>query len=140
MRRRSRECALQILYQLDLTSEPDLESAISAYWDSFDKDIPVDREFAERLVRGVVARLTDVDAVISKVSAHWKVGRMAKVDRNLIRLASYEILHCPDIPAAASINEAIELAKRFSGDGAASFVNGVLDQIGKHADGEEPAE
>ena len=140
MRRRSRECALQILYQMDANhqlgedAEAGVDNAILAYWASFDGDIPVDREFAERLVRGVVQNLAGVDESIVSASDRWKLGRMAAVDRNLLRVASFEIRSCPDIPTKVSINESLEIAKRFSGTEAARFINGVLDNLAKGVD------
>jgi len=138
MRRRGRECALQILYQMDVSR--DLESdagrarvdeVLRAFWASFETVEDDEREFAERLVRGVVADLASLDDAVAKISQNWRVSRMGKVDRSLIRLAAYEILRCPDIPRVASINEAVEIAKRFSGKDSAAFVNGVLDQLSK---------
>jgi transcription antitermination protein NusB len=135
MRRRAREAALQIIYQLDVArllegaDAEAVETAMRDYWTSFEPVAPEDREFAERVVRGVAAEVKALDQAITAVSHHWKLDRMAKVDRSLLRLAAYEILRCPDIPRAASINEAIEIAKRFSGQESASFINGVLDQL-----------
>ena len=135
MRRRARECALQILYQLDMNSQLEggnaalVEAAIERYWTSFEPVSPEEREFAERLARGVAREVGQIDEAISAVSHHWRLGRMDMVDRNLIRLAAYEILRCPDIPKPASINEALEIAKRYSGTDSAAFVNGVLDQL-----------
>jgi N utilization substance protein B len=139
MRRRGRVCALQILYQLDLAKELDdeerttrtINAAIQRYWGSFDAVSPEDQRFAERIVHGVARDLEAIDAALAAVSHHWKVARMDKVDRNLLRLAAYEILRCPDIPRAASINEAIEIAKRFSGNESAAFINGILDRLAK---------
>lgn len=141
MRRRSRECALQILFQMDangtLVADSDsaaIEEAIRVYWSSFDDTTPLappDREFTERLVRGVAGNLDAVDSAIDDASSHWRIGRMSNVDRNLIRMAAYEIDRCPDIPPNVSINEALEIAKRFSGTGAVGFVNGVLDALAK---------
>lgn len=138
MRRRGRVCALQILYQLDLAkqlregvSTRDVDKAIFAYWRSFETVGLDDQDFAERLVHGVVRDLKHIDEALAGVSHHWKVNRMDKVDRNLLRLAAYEILRCADIPRAASINEAIEIAKRFSGNESAAFINGILDQLVK---------
>jgi len=142
MRRRGRECALQILYQMDVSR--DLESdagrarvdeSIAAFWASFETVEDDERAFAERLVRGVVKDLGSLDDAVARVSQNWRVARMGKVDRNLIRLAAYEILRCPDIPRVASINEAVEIAKRFSGKESAAFVNGVLDQLVKSEGG-----
>lgn len=137
MRRRGRECALQILYQLDFGGDDtgaaalptDIEAAIERYWSSFEAVTDDVRSFAERLARGVADDMKALDEAIAAVSHHWKVGRMGKVDRNLLRLAAYEILRCPDIPRAASINEAVEIAKRFSGNESAAFINGILDQL-----------
>jgi N utilization substance protein B len=140
MRRRGRECALQILYQMDMNHELDSEAgrgrvaeALTAFWGSFKTDEALDeeRDFAERLVRGVTGDLAALDDAIASVSQNWRVARMGTVDRNLIRIAAYEILRCPDIPRVASINEAVEIAKRFSGGESAAFVNGVLDQLVK---------
>lgn len=138
MRRRGRECALQILYQMDVGRELDseagpqrVEEALAHYWQSFEAVEEEERAFAERLVRGVITDIQDIDAAIAEVSQHWRISRMGKVDRNLLRLAAYEILRCPDVPRAASINEAVEIAKRFSGGESAAFINGILDQLGR---------
>lgn len=139
MRRRSRECALQILYQLDLSGQPSqdaidptgLEAAIQTYWSNFEPAVEEEREFAERLARGVINNLPEIDQALCDVSEHWRLSRMDKVDRNLLRLAAFEILHCPDIPRATSINEAIEIAKRYSGTESAAFINGILDRLGR---------
>lgn len=138
---------MQILYQLDLAKELEgarpgarhVDQAIQRYWSSFDAVGDEDKTFAERLVHGVVRDLIEIDQALANVSHHWKVARMDKVDRNLLRLAAYEILRCQDIPRAASINEAIEIAKRFSGNESAAFINGILDQLTKDAaSGEVP--
>jgi N utilization substance protein B len=142
MRRRGRVCALQILYQLDLAKElaadtfnPEaVRTAIGRYWQSFDPVDAEDEAFAERLVMGVAREVVAMDAALSAVSHHWKIARMDRVDRNVLRLAAYEMLRCPDIPRAASINEAIEIAKRFSNNDAAAFINGVLDQLARSKD------
>lgn len=152
MRRRARQCALQILYQLDINRQlraPDepashagesLERTLQEFWSSFEHISEADRTFSERLARGVVREQLAVDAAIEAVSSNWRLARMEVVDRNLLRLATYEILWCPDIPRAASINEALELAKRFHSRDAAAFINGVLDRLGDqpptHADDE----
>ncbi|MBN1959623.1 MAG: transcription antitermination factor NusB [Deltaproteobacteria bacterium] len=137
MRRRGRECALQILYQMDVNRELEnngqkvnVDKAINYFWQSFENVDEEDRNFAECLIRGVTANLHDLDEAIAKVSQNWRVARMGKVDRCLIRVAAYEILYCPDIPRVVSINEAVEIAKRFSGKESAAFVNGILDQVG----------
>lgn len=151
-RRRSRECALQILYGLDMSGaltrrgdgqpEPipaaELQRVLVDFWSSF-QDGPVDRVLTERLVRGVLGQLQMVDEAIGAAAKGWRVERMAAVDRNLMRVAAYEIRACPDIPVGVSINEALEVAKRFSGKESARFINGVLDQLAKQASAEEPA-
>ncbi len=136
MRRRARECALQILYQLDLSAGGGngidgqmLAAELERYFTHFDPVTPEEREFAERLVRGVIAEREAIDAAIAGASQHWKLTRMDNVDRNVLRLAAYEILRCPDVPRSASINEAVEIAKRFSGQESAAFINGILDQL-----------
>jgi len=111
-----------------LTQE-DLEVALNTYWDSFETVKPKVREFSERLVKGVSEHLAQLDDAISGQSKNWRISRMDRVDLNLLRLAAYEIIYCPDIPKAAAINEALEIAKRFSEDDAASFINGILDNL-----------
>ncbi|RYJ01504.1 MAG: transcription antitermination factor NusB [Acetobacteraceae bacterium] len=150
MRRQGRICALQILYQMDIGKHFDAASApepeavsdlLDMFWRSFEPVDPLERQFAERLVRGVARDTAALDAQVSKVSHNWKIARMAKVDRALLRLATFEILRCPDIPAAVSINEALEIAKRFSGVEAAPFINGILDQLAQlPAEPVEPVE
>lgn len=135
MRRRARECALQILYQLDvgghLRSGDTLRPELDRYWGSFEPVSPEVRAFTERLVEGVAREVVELDRILEEAANHWKLGRMAKVDRNLLRLAAFEILHCPDIPRSSSINEAIEIGKRFSTEDSGSFLNGVLDRLGE---------
>jgi N utilization substance protein B len=129
-----------MLYQLDLAQDLGREpfdpeavrTAMGRYWQSFDAVGPEDEAFAERLVMGVARELKEMDAALAEVSHHWKVARMGRVDRNVLRLAAYEMLRCPDIPRAASINEAIEIAKRFSNNEAAAFINGILDQLARN--------
>lgn len=137
MRRKGRVCALQILYQMDLAKNLDAETvsdadarlAIRRYWGSFERVGQEDEAFAERLVHGVVRELNAIDDALADASHHWRVARMGKVDRNLLRVAAYEMLFCQDIPRAVSINEAIEIAKRYNSSEAAAFINGILDQL-----------
>ncbi len=153
MRRQSRVCALQILYQLDLkrvlpvppaqaddaAEQPPpapvdmaaVQSALQLYWTHFDPVEPADQAFTQRLVEGVARSLTHIDGALAAAAHHWRLGRMDRVDRSLLRLATFEMLCCPDIPRAASLNEAVELAKSFSGQQSASFINGVLDALGR---------
>ena len=127
-RTKSRERALQALYQIDVAST-DLEEAMARFWRSFE---PVEREVretAERLVRGVAAHRREIDEAIEAVSVNWRLDRMAKVDRNVLRLAVHELLHRPDVPVKVVIDEAIELGKKFGSESSGAFVNGVLDRI-----------
>ncbi len=127
-RTRARECALQALYQLDTSGgEPrDVLRGILAHFEEADDDTA---RFAEQLVRGVQAERQQIDELIQKSSAHWKLDRMARVDRNILRLAVYEMLRRADVPLRVSLNEAIELGKKFGSEESSAFVNGVLDKI-----------
>ena len=133
MRKRTlgRECALQILYQLELNKD-DLPSVLSDFWsqNGIDADKSV-REFADSLVTGTRENIAKLDEVISKYADNWQISRMAVVDRNILRLATYEMLFVDDIPPKVSINEAIELAKKYGDIESSKFVNGVLDKIKK---------
>ncbi|MEE2959977.1 MAG: transcription antitermination factor NusB [Myxococcota bacterium] len=138
MRRKGRECALQALYQLDIqgglgaedSAENDLQGSMQAFWGSFESVSLDVQRFAERLVVGVHEHINELDTLLNNVADNWCVDRMSHIDRNLLRLATYEILHCVDVPRAASINEAIEIGKRFGNENSARFVNGILDKIG----------
>lgn len=126
-RRRGREAALQILYQIDVSGVSP-EQALAAYWSHLGSS----REgepFANELVRGWAAERERIDTIIREVSQHWRLERMAKVDRNILRLATYELMALEDVPRRVTLNEAVELAKRFGSEGSAGFVNGVLDRI-----------
>lgn len=128
-RRRARERALQFLFQVDLTQCPP-EDALSGFWNVGRGNVdPAVRDFTERLVRGVRLHREEIDRWIVGSTANWRIERMSTVDRNVLRLAVYEMLHSPDTPIAVVIDEAIELAKRFGGERSTSFVNGVLDAI-----------
>ncbi len=126
-RRRGREAALQILYQVDL-SGVSVEQAVAAFWATLASGRDGE-QFANELVRGWSACREEIDETIRGVSQHWRLERMSRVDRNILRLATYELTKRPEIPARVSLNEAVELAKRFGAEGSAGFVNGVLDRI-----------
>lgn len=132
MRKRtlSREFALQILYKVDITHES-FDAAISDFWqDHLEENIEEDvRLFATELVRGAIENLPAIDQKISQYATNWEIERMAVIDRNIMRMGSYELLYLSDIPPKVSINEAVELAKRYSGDEAGKFVNAILDKI-----------
>lgn len=126
-RRKGRETALQILYQMDLSDTP-ADRAIELFWGNV-AATREGEEFANLLVRGYAADQANIDERIRTVSQHWRLERMSRVDRNIIRLGAYELLCMPEVPARVSLNEAIELAKRYGNEGSAAFVNGVLDRI-----------
>jgi N utilization substance protein B len=126
-RTKARERALQALYQIDVAAEG-IDDALSRFWRSFE---PVEKEvmtLAEAMVRGVAAHRREIDEQIERVSTHWRLDRMAKVDRNVLRLATYELLQT-DVPVKVAINEAIELGKKYGSESTGAFVNGVLDKI-----------
>jgi len=128
-RRKARESALQILYQLEFDGSR-ADSAIDLFWQ--EKRAPAEtREYSRRLVEGIIAGQKEVDDAIQSISQHWRIQRMAMVDRNILRLAAFELLNSPQIAPAVVINEAIEIAKKFSGPEAATFVNGILDALRK---------
>lgn len=127
MRRKGRELALQALYQLDLSGD-DPAAALRMFWEHC--DAPLDaRSFGEELVGGVMDERARIDELISKSSDNWRVDRLSHVDRNILRVATYELLCRRDVPASVAIDEAIEIAKRFGSDESPTFVNGVLDSI-----------
>jgi transcription antitermination factor NusB len=133
-RTRSRELALQFLYQLDLLGDemlPDLADFLR----SEEKDAEACR-FAKRLVEGTHENRALLDTEIQGVAQNWQISRMAVIDRNVLRLAAFELLYCDDIPPKVAINEAIELGKRFSTSNSGAFINGILDKIKNRADGE----
>lgn len=124
-RRRGRELALQMLYQYELAGTP--PDAVAASWEELEQAPAAAREFAMRLVRGVVDNLDKIDGNIAAQADNWRLDRMAAVDRNVLRLALYELLFERDTPAAVVIDEAVEIAKRFGSEKSGQFVNGVLD-------------
>ena len=132
-RTRARELALQFLYQLDLRG-PEIVGEAKAFFRSQEED-KTSRDFAAGLVNGVVAHRDELDQAIRTVAQNWELTRMAAIDRNVLRMATYELFHCPDIPPKVAINEAIELGKRFSTQNSGAFINGILDKIKDHASG-----
>jgi N utilization substance protein B len=131
-RRRSRERALQVLYNWDLRGG-DRWRAVDDFYETLhsEDDEPARLEkdaFMEELVHGTVDRLAEIDALIAAHASHWRIERMPAVDRNVMRVATFEMLEAK-LPAAVVIDEALELVRRFSGDESVSFVNGVLDAI-----------
>jgi N utilization substance protein B len=128
-RRESREWALQLLFELDMNPR-DPERAFEAFWSERQSGAKP-RKFTEDLVRGVRTNLEAIDSAIRKYAEHWDLRRMGVIERNVMRLAIYEILFCKDIPPVVSINEAVDLAQYFSSRESGKFVNGILDRVRK---------
>jgi len=126
-RRRAREFALQVLFQIDLTGGA-RDEVLGQFWSRQDAEPDV-RAFAERLVHGVVDRRAEIDARIVDAADHWRIERMGVVDRNVLRIAVYEFGSEEGTPKAVVIDEAIEIAKRFGSEGSGGFINGILDSI-----------
>jgi N utilization substance protein B len=128
-RRRAREAALQMLYQWEVgRTEPDL--VVQSFWAGHGATaVEETRAFANELVHGTIAVLGEIDPLIAGTAEHWRLARMEVMDRLIMRLAVYEFLRRPETPRRVVINEALELAKRFSNDDAVRFINGVLDGI-----------
>jgi len=127
-RRRARELALQILFQADVGNLPIEEAIETTLADASDLDKEI-CDYAVQLARGIWQRRSELDSQIQSVTPHWTVERMAAVDRNLIRMALYEMLHVPDVPYRVAINEAVELAKEYGSTESRRFVNGVLGAL-----------
>ncbi len=129
MRRKGRELALQALYQIDITGDSSI-AAVDLFLQHFEGGAKA-KEFARRLVSGVVSQRPELDRLIDQSTENWKLARLAKVEHELLRLAAYEVVFCPDIPVPVSLDEAMEIAKRFGSEDSAGFINGVLDHIAK---------
>lgn len=129
-RRKSRELALQMLFQADLGQQPD-EQVRSTFWKGQGEVSPEVKGFAEDIFRVARDRAPEIDKLIEDHADNWRIDRMAAVDRNLLRAAVAELLGFPQTPRAVVINEAIEIAKKFSSPEATNFINGVLDKVGK---------
>ncbi len=123
-----------MLYQIDV-SGAGVEEAIGAYARSFELD-PEVVEYAHQIVRGVHKKLEAIDEAIREASQNWRMERMARVDRNVLRLAAFELLYVADVPKRVALNEAVELGKRFGAEGSAAFINGILDAIAAPLDKE----
>jgi transcription antitermination factor NusB len=136
-RTRSRELALQFLYQLDLRGDELLPEA-KDFIRSEERDGETVK-FALRLVEGTFEHRDELDRTIQAVAQNWNISRMAVVDRNVLRLATHELLHCQDVPPKVAINEAIELGKRYSTQNSGAFINGILDKIMNRAKVPSPA-
>lgn len=133
-----REAALQMLFALEAGPSTSIERVIATFWRETPGD-PEGREYADRAARGVVAELEAVDEAIRKASTNWRLERMARVDRNVLRLGAWELQQARDVPRAVILDEAVELAKRYGSEESGSFVNGVLDRIAEDLGRADPA-
>ncbi len=127
LRRTARECALQMLFQYDIGNQP-TEEILDLYWEMNEHPKKV-REFANELFEGSVERLKEIDKTIQQHTKNWRLSRMAAVDRNILRVAVFEFLCDKRTPVTVVINEALEIAKKYSTHESAQFVNGILDSI-----------
>lgn len=130
-RRKGREIALQVLYEMEMKgSEP--RTVLDLYWKDQGGEVSDDiRRFATELVEGAYRNRKEIDELIERHSLHWKLNRMAVVDRNILRLGVYELLYLHDVPMSVVLNEAIEIAKKFGTEGSGAFINGILDKAAK---------
>ncbi|MFQ5683201.1 MAG: transcription antitermination factor NusB [Candidatus Binatia bacterium] len=127
IRRKGRELAIQGLYQIEMTGDAS-SGAVELFLGHFEANNKT-RDFARRLVSGVAAHREEIDRFIERSTDHWKLRRMAKVDLTILRVATYELIFCADIPLNVSMDEAIEIGKRYGSGDSATFINGVLDQV-----------
>lgn len=129
LRREARELALQMLYALDSNPAVTVRETLQTFREEHDETPQKTREFAERLVIGVKEHLDVIDSAITRLSKNWTLARMPRVDLNVMRLAAFELMFRNDIPKKVTINEAIEIARRFGDKDSPAFVNGILDEI-----------
>ncbi len=127
-RRSGREAALQMLFQLE-SSEYTADTVLELFWRTFEGADPEGRAYADRVVCGVASELASIDARIAAASQNWRLARMSPVDRNLLRLSTWELASNPDVPRAVILDEAVELAKLYGSAESSGFVNGVLDRV-----------
>ncbi len=128
-RRKAREETLRILFRLEFENTH-LEKTLIQYWENRKTSEEI-KEYSTWLVNGIISHQEKIDNIIQRVSEHWRISRMALIDRNILRMAVFELLYEENIAPPIVINEAIEIAKKYSGDQAATFVNGILDAIRK---------
>ena len=126
-RRRSRESALQVLYQWDMTQQ-DARKGLVHFKEHFSLKEESD-PFLDLIVQGVLTHCQEIDRLIEQYSEHWRLGRMAPIDRTILRIAIFELLYCEEIPPKVTLNEAVDLGKQFGSDESGSFINGILDRI-----------
>ena len=136
-RRSGREAALQMLFQLE-GSGVSPEQAIELFWRTFEDADPEGKPYADAIVRGVADNLDGIDKQVTAASQNWRLERMSRVDRNLLRLGTWELMFRADVPRAVILDEAVELAKSFGTDESSGFVNGVLDRIAENLGRRDP--
>lgn len=127
VRRKARERALQILYQLEV-NKSDLDESLPLFWQFHPSKSEV-MNFAEELVNGTLSHLEEIDTLISRFTDHWSLQRIGSVERNVLRSSAYELLFRNDIPPSVTIDEAVEIARKYGTEDSGKFVNGVLDRI-----------
>jgi transcription antitermination factor NusB len=128
-RTQARELALKVLYRIDISGEDYKEASSEILGEVKDEEIV---EFANTLIEGTIENKERIDGIIEKYALNWELDRMAVIDRNILRFATYELLECDDIPPKVTINEAIELAKKYGDQESGRFVNGILDKIARN--------
>ncbi len=128
-RRQSRECALQLLFQVEFSHQPPLD-IVKLFWEENHHSEEV-RLFSDELFLGTMRNLKEIDFLIESCSTNWKLSRMASVDRNILRMAAFELIYLEGIPSSVTINEAVEIAKKYGTEESPSFINGILDKIAK---------
>lgn len=127
-RRRARENAIKILYQIEMSGYSP-EDCIKMFWESHTEEKDDIKNYSNYIVRGVISNLTDMDEKIQSLSENWRLERMHKVDKAILRLGAFELLFSQDVPYRVAIDEAIELAKKFGTDDSKAFINGILDKF-----------
>ncbi len=131
-RRKAREYALQLLFRVDFTDKEIDKNDLEEFWADKNESEDV-RKFTEEIVSGTLNKIKEIDMLIEKFAENWALNRMAVVDRNILRFATYEIFYRDDIPSAVTINEALEIAKKYSSSESVPFLNGVLDRLAREA-------
>lgn len=129
-RTQARECTLKILYQSEITRKSIVDTAVQ-YWDDYEKKDEGIKKFSARLTDGIGRSVDDIDKKISEYAANWQLTRMAIIDRNVLRIGVFELVYATDIPPKVTINECVELAKKYGDVESSKFVNGILDKIHK---------
>lgn len=136
-KRLGRELAMQFLYQCEIAGEEDIAEKLANFWNQAElsgkfaegRIFRKGRAYAEKLISGVLEKKEHIDSVLEKFSRQWDISRMPVVDKNIMRVAIFELENCPDIPAAVSIDEAIEIAKEFGSERSGLFINGILNSV-----------